>query len=340
MYLRVAEPGDARGVRLPQIASARGADGGQHATTMGLALGDNSFGTWRVKMPPAHAGPVMHSRVDDVERSAVEKTGRTLDKLRVRDLQLNAPLRSELGELRLNDYFDNNGSVRFRRLGLTFAAKQHLQGGSSTFGSSGVAPARKTEGRTTAKSSAQAFFLATSTVERDVEQCKVRGRELYESVEPSQRIRVGDVLQRQLEVVFSEVPECRLHFPRGVAENDMRPIDVNWDAQMRALRSAERASQLFLDKGWHVGCLMNWMFSRTEVLILSKIASLWARALRPKGIPHCMDRPTFCRLILDLGLVDQVKVPYFWAVSLFDSRAETMCCCTPQVAGNSAVPLV
>ncbi|CAK0800079.1 unnamed protein product, partial [Prorocentrum cordatum] len=63
-----------------------------------------------------------------------------------------------------------------------------------------------------------------------------------------------------------------------------------------------------------------WMFSRDEVCLLLQVAELWSRATRgPRG-SRGMDRPTFCRMLLDLGLVDQERVPFFWAAALFDSQ--------------------
>merc|ERR1719283_4778 len=55
-----------------------------------------------------------------------------------------------------------------------------------------------------------------------------------------------------------------------------------------------------------------------------------------------MDRPTFCRLVLDLGLVDQDRVPYFWAVSLFDEAARPVRCCAanPELAFAHLSPVL
>jgi len=278
-------------------------------------------------MPPVRPSTLLAGdggRIDEVERTVVEKTGRTLDRLRVTDLQEHAPLQSELAGLRLNEFFDFHGAVRFRRLGLTFAAKQHLV--SHDIGSSGHAnfDESQVQDRGHGKSSAKAFFLSASTVERDCERCRARSQDLANSIPASQRLQVQDVLQRQLEVVFSEVPQCHKYFPAGVQENVMLPVEFNWDAQVREVRLAERAAKLFLDKSWVSGGVMGWMFSREEVLILSQITSMWGRVLRPMLPASLIDRTTFCRLILDLGLVDQAKVPFFWAVSLFDSQATQM----------------
>merc|ERR1711871_800742 len=103
---------------------------------------------------------------------------------------------------------------------------------------------------------------------------------------------------------------------------------------------AERATHLFQEKSWTCGATMGWMFTREEVLILVQIVGLWSRALRP-GLPPCViDRTTFCRLILDLGLVDQERVPFFWAVSLFDEKAKTLRCCPVEACSTSTSPIV
>merc|ERR1712100_331901 len=41
-----------------------------------------------------------------------------------------------------------------------------------------------------------------------------------------------------------------------------------------------------------------------------------------------VDRATFCQFLLDLDLVDQNKIPYVWAVSVFDQYAKPVRVCS------------
>lgn len=290
------------------------------------------MGSWRVKV----ASP----RLNQVEKEAFDRTGRTLDKIRIMDLQANATMKSQVNTLKLNEFFDDNGAMHFRRLGLSFAAKHHRKEGprleeheeQQDFGSSATVPAAEEDG-VTAK--AKAFFLSTLMKEKDTDRCNARLKDLYDSVPADERIREMDVSQRQVEIVFSEVPNCDKYFPLGVDQKHLLPPDRGWEASMREVRLAERAAHLLHEKNNYVES-MGWMFTRSEVLILVEIAGLWSRAMRP-SLPSCvMDRSTYCRLILDLGLVDQDRVPYYWAVALFDSRAKYMRACAVENMSTSS----
>lgn len=257
-----------------------------------------------------------------INKKALEATGRTLDKLCLHHLTAAPEVKKDVASLRLNECFDDRGgSLRFRRLGLAFTVKQHPSV-PSEFGSQGIKP--DNGGRTTATCSAKAFFLSTMAKERDLEYGKKQIAEVCQSLTVSERHKVQDVLDRQIEVVFAEVPSFKDHLPPGVQHSDLLPLDIDRDEEMRARRSAERGNLNLADRSWEAGAAMCWFFTKAEVKVLLQVVGLWMRATRGPATKIGMDRPSFCRLILDLGLVDQDKVSYSWAVSLFDTVAKPM----------------
>jgi len=92
----------------------------------------------------------------------------------------------------------------------------------------------------------------------------------------------------------------------------------------RERRAAEKANAHVTDHRWRMGSVMQWLFNRNEIQPLLNIVALWTKASHGMLISIGMDRPTFCRFILDLGLVDQVQVPFYWCVSLFDEAAQIL----------------
>lgn len=279
-------------------------------------------------------------RTGGFERKIRDKTGRTIDNLRVDDLRGESAkeLRDNLAELKLNEYFDGRGSIRFQRLGLTFAAKQHPevqeQFGTSLNHANG-------HSHTVKRSAVKAYFCAIEAKEKDLELGRKKRELVLASIGAREKNRVEDVRSRQLDVLFSEIPSFLQHLPPGVEMLDMLPPDYDRDEELRERRVAEKARLELADKRWTAGKQMEWMMTRVEVVALSKVASLWVRAARGGNCPLGMDRPTFCRFILDLGLVDQVKVPYHWAVSLFDSAARKLRCCPSDMpmGGSNQAPI-
>ncbi|CAK9001344.1 Uncharacterized protein SCF082_LOCUS6884 [Durusdinium trenchii] len=84
-----------------------------------------------------------------------------------------------------------------------------------------------------------------------------------------------------------------------------------------------------------------WRFRRNEVLVLVQVLKSWTLASWPKGGAEMgMDRASFCRFILDVGLADQRKVPFFWAVHLFDSCAKWMRYCAVDDPMPETAPLL
>jgi len=289
-------------------------------------------GGWSLPKPEAH------ERVQHFERRLQEQTGRPLAAMRLLDIQKNSDLRTELATLRLNEFFDDRGAPRFRRLSLSFAAKQHPQV-KAAFGSRIGREATTEKADEPKVLSAKAYFLATEAKEKDLEYGKERSEQLLSSIDNAQRHRVEEVRQRQLEVVFSEVPDFMSYIPAGALRSDILPRDYDREEELRERRVADRAGLHLDDSKWTKGRTMNWHLTHGEALVLSQVAALWTRTSRGTNCPMGMDRATFCRFILDTGLVDQVKVPFYWAVSVFDDAACQMRCC-PQDIPVQHAPLV
>jgi len=290
-------------------------------------------------LPPVQA-PTPRGRKqvrESVDRRLQQvREGCSLETLRADEVHASMELRTALAELQLNDYFDHRGTPRLRRVGLTLAAKQ-LPGVHSSFGNwvddaSVVSGGRKEQ-------SAKAYFLATEAIERDMQYGKTRTADMLSSLDAKELHKTDDVQRRQLEVLFSEVPDFEQHLPQSLRQTDMLPPDFTKEEERQSRNLAEKSNTNFGDHTWKAGQQMRWSFSRPQVQLLSQISSLWIRAMMGPSFSVGMDRPTFCRFILDLGLVDQHDVPFFWAVSLFDEVARPMRCCPPDAPLAHVEPL-
>lgn len=245
--------------------------------------------------------------------------------LGIGDLLRNSDLRTQLASLPLGEYFDDRGAPRFRRLGLSFVARQN-QSVRDAFGNwvddPGIANG------VNKRQNAKAYFLATEAIEKDAEYRARQHGQLLESVDVREKHRVADVQRRQLEVLFSEVPHFEQHLPRGIREDVLLPLEVGKDEERANRNHNDKTCGYLTDRLWRMGAEVGWMLDRGEVLYTSLVCSLWMKASHGHSWSQylSMDRPTFCRMVLDFGLVDQHKVPYFWAVSLFDEAARSVRC--------------
>mmetsp|Transcript_126732 Transcript_126732/g.405172 ORF Transcript_126732/g.405172 Transcript_126732/m.405172 type:complete len:1155 (+) Transcript_126732:57-3521(+) len=255
-----------------------------------------------------------------------EVYGCSLEKLRIGDVHRNLGLRNELARLPLNEYFDGRGVPRFSRLGLSFAANQH-EDVKGTFGNWVDDPDVEDSGEK--KQSAKSYFLATEAIEKDADYRATRKGKILESLNEQQKCKVEDVQRRQLEVLFSEVPDFELHFPPGIYDFLLLPLEISKEDERANRTHVDKTSSYLMDRLWRAGGRSDRMMTRGEVLFLSLVSNLWMKSSHgnSSGLYLGFDRPTFCRLILDLGLVDQDTVPYFWAVSLFDEAARIVRCC-------------
>lgn len=267
----------------------------------------------------------LESRLQELAGAA----GCTLQHMSLLDLRRSDVLKSEMRMVKLKDYFDDTGSLRFRGLGLSFAAKQYKET-KDTFGSHAE---NETNARTKQTAfSARAIHLASDALRKDMVYAKERNEEMLRGVDETEKHRVQDVSRRQLESLFNEVPDFERFLCPGVVCWDLLPVGVSREDEARERRIAEKMLAHFGDVHWVEGKRMGWTLFRSEVLLLGETMNVWERASRGNNCPLGMDRPTFCRFVLDCGLIDQKKVPYYWAVSLFDSVTQPIRCCPSKLA--------
>mmetsp|Transcript_75699 Transcript_75699/g.133665 ORF Transcript_75699/g.133665 Transcript_75699/m.133665 type:complete len:949 (-) Transcript_75699:88-2934(-) len=251
-------------------------------------------------------------------------------------------LREEMSSLKLGDYFDVCGKPHFTRLGLTFAAKQMLPS-EGLRSCTSVAKELKRSAKDEDPSGlrgAKAFIQAQEAVSRDMTAWKAKADEYIRSIPEDQRYNEEEVKQRQSDIYFSEVPGYVPFLPAAVRNMTLEgPIDS--EEETRSRFSAGRANTFFEERGWSAGFFMSWTLRRPEVLALSDACKLWSVASWGAGGAQIgMDRSTFCRFLFDVGLVDQNKVPYFWAVSLFDQMSFNMRCCKLEDNASQLAPLL
>lgn len=277
--------------------------------------------------PRASGDSTKSSHDGDLHRWAefelrIRATGHTVRSMGPGDVSRSKRLSEELASMRLNDYFDTRGAPRFRQLGLAFAAKQNpdIQ---DSFGShmdtltSSLGVQRRGE-------SAKAYFLASEAKEKELRDRKQRNDDLVHSISVAERLRVDDVRRRQAHVLFGGIPDFEAYLPYGVRVWDLLPLDLDREEELKERRVADKANAFLVDQRWKMGKQMKWSLARSEVLALLQVANLWTKATHGTQISVGMDRHTFCRFVLDLGLIDQDRVPFFWAVSLFDEAAQPL----------------
>ncbi|CAK0880317.1 unnamed protein product [Prorocentrum cordatum] len=237
------------------------------------------------------------------------------------DVLRTTGMRKEMAKLPLNQYFDDLGAPRFEAPAVLSFAAQQLP--SARFGSRAEAPAVSLAG-SLPPISRRAALAAVEARDRDLEACKERGGKLW-AVPPDQRVRVDDVRSRQLELLFCGIAGFELGLPPWVRRDDLLPAEADRgaDYQNRVLIERENSTlrEMTLESSGVEIQREGWLLSFPEILAVLQVASLWARAAQGPGCLLGLERPTFCRLVLDLGLVDQKRVPYFRLVSQFDSLA-------------------
>lgn len=288
----------------------------------------------------------LSARTAPLEARFKDKFLRPIEAVQGRDLQCDSDLREEILALRLSDHFDFQGLPRFRRLGMSVVVKEqshlpamqvaptqgHVRHGHVRHGHVGhVGEAAGHEDETSKEPQAgpkqigfRAFRLSSRTLERDMHRWRQNCEEATSQLQASDIFATKDVQGRQLEVFFQQVPDFERFLPEGKspAEFNLPELDLVDDHNEKRLQNI--ANRYFEDDRWFAGHLMNWSMTKYEARGFSQILTMWILAARSKQCDFAMDRPTFCQLILDLGLVDQKRVPFFWAVSLFDSLAKPM----------------
>ncbi|CAJ1347596.1 unnamed protein product, partial [Effrenium voratum] len=144
----------------------------------------------------------------------------------------------------------------------------------------------------------------------------------------------AEVKQRQVAILFAELPRFLEYLPSSVPLASMEPeLGRQEDPQARA--AALRGNALLRQPA------SQRRFRQAEVLAVVQVLKAWSLASWPNGGAELgMDRSTFCRFLLDTGLADQRKVPFFWAVSLFDSSARLVRYCAEEEAAVGTAPLL
>lgn len=261
-----------------------------------------------------------------LERAA---DGRSLHLLQAGDLHRSKELKAELQHLKLSNYFDECGRPRFRRLGVSFAAKQHPDI-KELFGS-------QIENGASARSSREFEFIGTraahrasEALERDAISSRGRTRKLLEQMSSMDKHIVEDVRERQLELIFGDMPHFSDYLPPGVQLADLLPAEIRKEVEYKDRRDAQRWNSYFTESGWIEGDKMGWLLPQEHILQLNEALTVWARAARGMNYTLGVDRSTFVRFILDCGLVDQQKVPLFWAVKIFIASHD-QCECAQQM---------
>ena len=257
------------------------------------------------------------------------------------DIVRNQKLRKQLAELRLSDFFNVHGEPHFKKLSISFAVKQNHDVG-DTFGSTGDLHASasefsnfRIEGDVEAEDekgtlgSSKAFLAASEARAKDLLMTREKADALLRKVTDGDRLRTADVDRRRLNLLFAEIPSFETFLPHEIDIKDLMPADLLEEEEVAEKESMERQNAFLADKNFIEGSQMSWLFPQSEVLVISQCLQRWSVSTRGSNLMSTagMDRPTFCRLLFDLDLVGD-GVPYFWAVSLFDSLAQPMRSCT------------
>ena len=231
-------------------------------------------------------------------------------------------LHQKMRSLALSDHFDSFGKSRFQRLGLAFAAKQFLPKNPTTPHSSlSEAPAE------TKKPSAKAFILSQEALAKDFQRWSQYTREIADSIQETDRQKDEDVKRRQVNILFAELPYFLEFLPDAVPVESLE-FEIN------------------RDKPFKPGFPRRWpaqsrKFRKMESQALIEVFRAWSLASWPLGGAELgMDRATFTRFVLDVGLVDQRKVTLFWALSLFDCLSHSMRVCAKNELVPQAAPLL
>eukprot|EP00931_Biecheleriopsis_adriatica_P038852 TRINITY_DN22220_c0_g1_i1.p1 TRINITY_DN22220_c0_g1~~TRINITY_DN22220_c0_g1_i1.p1 ORF type:complete len:980 (+),score=172.72 TRINITY_DN22220_c0_g1_i1:93-3032(+) len=250
-----------------------------------------------------------------------------------RDL-LKSNLHQDMGGLKLAEYFDSYGKPRFRKLGLTFAAKQILPKDSMKSCSHRTEAIREEFEHTEEFAAAKAFIIAQEAVAKDARVWKKKTREFAHAISDTERYKDKEVRSRQVAIFFLEVANFLTLLPRAVSM-DLLELAILREDDTRTRFAAGRAAGFLQERGVsqinHAN-LMGWRLGLPQFQALADVMQLWVNAAwSTPGVGAAgMDRACFCRFVLDIGIVDQQRVPYFWAVSLFDQMSHSMRFSSPE----------
>jgi len=239
-------------------------------------------------------------------------------------------LQEKMKALSLSDHFDSFGKARFHHLGLAFAAKQLLPQHMAKYSSKSEKPVTPRKG----DKSAKAFIMSQEALAEDQKKWTEYTKTILDAIQETDRHKDEAVKERQVAILFAELPTFLPLLPSSVSSSSLElELNREEDSQLRWL--CLRQNSLLRQPQ------NSWRFRRNEVLMLLQVMKAWTLSSWPKGGAEMgMDRSTFCRFVLDVGLVDQYKVPYFWAVHLFDLCSKTFHFCAVDDGMASSAPLL
>ena len=234
-------------------------------------------------------------------------------------------LHQKMRSLALSDHFDNFGKSRFQKLGLAFAAKQFIprHAAAPNSGSLTAVDGQKES----SKPSAKAFILSQEALAQDFKRWSQYTQEISASIQEADRHKDMDVKRRQIDILFAELPRFMEFLPEAVPVESLE-LEINHD---RSLKPG-------FPRRWPA---QSRKFRRTESQALIEIFRAWSFASWPLGGAELgLDRATFARFVLDVGLADERKVPLFWALSLFDCLSHNTRLCAKNDLAPQAAPLL
>ena len=164
--------------------------------------------------------------------------------------------------------------------------------------------------------SSKAFLAASEARAKDMLMTREKAEALLRKVRDEERVRTADVNHRRLGLLFAEIPAFETVLPNEVEIRDVMPTDVLEEEEATAKQLTERQNSFLADKKFIEGSQMSWLFTQTEVLLISKCMQRWSNSTRGANgavVGAGMDRPTFCRMLFLVGGLRFLSFPsYNW----------------------------
>jgi len=288
-------------------------------------------------LPPEDAHPAVKAAREDFNKSNVQ----------VGDVTKSPRLLQHLQGYNLGDFFDDRGQRRYANLSMSVAAKI-LPGVKSNFGSTttlkrnGAAAPPRGE-----KLSARAYRLATEVLQRDRDHIQQRNAHQYTQLKESQKVQTKEVQLRQQDMLFMEVQDYENYIPKDFTVDGLLPPEVSTTQEHQERKRFERMNMSLTDTTFlnrQNIRLQNWLLRYDSINKVLNQLSAWSTSAGMS--PNVgFDRATFCRFIIEVGLCnEQEKLPYVWAISVFDHFARFVRACNgdpdhhdPHLIGRTAV---
>lgn len=302
------------------------------------------------------------SGTDTMTSRFLRNHGKKPQALHATQLHQAAGLKEEMSSLKLAEHFDRHGKPRFQRLGLAFLVKSgHTNDrlSSQTTRREEESAASKCsalladefadifreleeDNRNTAKEAVKAaktYFLAQEALAQDALNWKAKAQRWRDAVQEHDKLKKEDVHCRQVDACFQEVPHFRQYVPQGVEFSELESAVENEEEAELCRYAPGRAASLLNGANWIMGNSMNWELRQSAVMAISACAHLWSSAAWHQASHVGIDRSTFCRFVIETGLIKPEKAPLCWAVSFFDRLAHPMRLCKPAETNPHLCPL-